>query len=401
MTDLVLHKAEKYIQEDLDYYFSSQRDMHNHVRPGNDLYSLTPDSDHINVSLDDGKIGNLFYPFAPFSLERIYIGISFPLFANNWGTSFLRYLLTRIKPSGCIILPVYPEMQAIEKNYWSRSLLENIFLSRTRWLGISNIHAENDGVMSIRVGRKWPPNIVSCAKYLFSQNSNILLREEVDSRSNKKSLHDNFLKLHKPHWQNVTISAVTEKIIHDYFGMKKEVQLCDISDNHGLSAIECLLSSYISVGSAVCYDKGIDPLLDTRSISDHFNHKIKDRFVVKQNIDSSLDRSDSYDVICITNILTDMNDSDQKKILQKSWQKLSPNGVLIIYENTDEQNGGTNSDNLETTLNSFGTISYYSDEVASKFIEGEEISHYSSIIEQELKQEMENKFHTFRVVQKP
>ncbi len=400
MVDLVLHKAEKYIQEDLDYYFSKQRDMHNHVRPGNDLYSLTPDSDHINVSLDDGKIGNLFFPFTPFSLERIYIGISFPLFANNWGTSFLRYLLTRIKPSGCIIMPVYPEMQAIEKNYWSRSLLENIFLSRTRWLGISNIHAENDGVMSLRVGRRWPPNIVSCAKYLFSQNSNILLREEMSQRLGENSLHDNFLKLHDSHWKNVTTSAVTEKIIHDHFGMKKEVQLCDISDNHGLSAIECLLSSYINVGGAVCYVKDIDPLLDTRSISDHFHHKVKERFVVKPTIDSSLDGSELYDVICITNIISTMKNSKQKKILQRSWQKLSSGGLLIIYENTDELNDGINSDQLEVMLSGFGTISYYSDEVTSRFIEGEEISHYSSIIEEELKQEMEDKFHVFRVVQK-
>ena len=61
--------------------------------------------------------------------------------------SFLLQLLKVLKPNGAIILPVYPEGQAQEKGYWSRSFLENIFLSRQRWTGFSNVRAENDGVM--------------------------------------------------------------------------------------------------------------------------------------------------------------------------------------------------------------------------------------------------------------
>ena len=83
-------------------------------------------------------------------MDRIFIGISFPLFSNNWGAAFLRHLLGLIKPNGAVILPVYPEVQARDQGLWCRSSLENIFRSRSRYIGISNIWAENDGVMSMR-----------------------------------------------------------------------------------------------------------------------------------------------------------------------------------------------------------------------------------------------------------
>ena len=74
-----------------------------------------------------GRRPFFFSPSQPNILDKIYIGISVPLFANNWGASFLLQLLNILKPGGAIILPVYPEGQAQEKGYWSRSFLENIF----------------------------------------------------------------------------------------------------------------------------------------------------------------------------------------------------------------------------------------------------------------------------------
>ena len=61
-----------------------------------------------------------------------------------------------IKKDGAVIFPVYAERQGVEKNYWSRSILEVAFQSRQKWWGMSNIWAENDGVMSMRIGKKEP-----------------------------------------------------------------------------------------------------------------------------------------------------------------------------------------------------------------------------------------------------
>ena len=60
MTDLVFHKSKKYITEDLEYYFSGERDMHSQVKPGQDIFSLTPDSKQLNIEFKNEEIGNLF-----------------------------------------------------------------------------------------------------------------------------------------------------------------------------------------------------------------------------------------------------------------------------------------------------------------------------------------------------
>ena len=116
MAHVAFHLAEEFISEDLDYYFSGERDKNNQIRPDENIYSLTPDSLHLNYQIGDGLVGNFFYPTLPNLLDRIYIGISIPLFANNWGAAFLLQLLKILKPGGSIILPVYPEGQAQEKS---------------------------------------------------------------------------------------------------------------------------------------------------------------------------------------------------------------------------------------------------------------------------------------------
>ena len=115
MADAAFHLTEEFISEDLEYYFSGERDKNNQIRPDDNIYSMTPTSTHLSVGLDDDKVGNFFYPTLPNLLDRVYIGISVPLFASNWGASFLLELLKVVKPGGAIILPVYPEGQAQEK----------------------------------------------------------------------------------------------------------------------------------------------------------------------------------------------------------------------------------------------------------------------------------------------
>ena len=44
MTNILIHKSAKYIDEDLDYYCSDTRDKHNMIKPQGDIISLTCDS---------------------------------------------------------------------------------------------------------------------------------------------------------------------------------------------------------------------------------------------------------------------------------------------------------------------------------------------------------------------
>jgi len=351
-------------------------------------------SHHFNIDFNDGKVGSIFFPIPAFSIDRIYIGISFPLFANNWGSSFLRYLLTRIKANGCIILPVYPEMQAAEKNLWSRSILEDSFLSRSRWKGTSNIWAENDGVMSIRVGRKWPAMTRSTAKYLFAQGANIIIRNSL--KNNTTSNSESLFKLGNTYWNNSNNSAIVERIIHDFFGRKQAVSMCDIGDSNGLIGIESLLSDYIKIKQAVCFTTENQPLLDYKLLVNCFHYEIYDRYISVNNSKlDTLNYLSNYDIVCLIDCLSDnSSESNTDMLVLKAWEKVTLGGILIIK---DEQGV---IDNIAPILTSFGMINYYSSLVASKIIDGEVISHYSSTIEQELMTESRDKNKVFWVIQK-
>ena len=102
--ELIFHKSEKYIEEDIFYYISDQRDKHSMIKPKKEnLISMTVDSEVIKAP-NKKEISNIFYPYKKNSIDKIYIGLSFPLFSNNWAASYLRYLLKIIKKDGSIIL---------------------------------------------------------------------------------------------------------------------------------------------------------------------------------------------------------------------------------------------------------------------------------------------------------
>ncbi len=400
MTDLVFHKAEKYIQEDLEYYFSGERDIHSQVKPGQNIYSFVPDSRHLKMAYDDGKIGNLFYPFAPGTVDRIYIGISFPLFANNWGAALLRHLMTLVKPGGCVVLPVYPEMQASEKNYWSRSILENIFISRSRWKGMSNIWAENDGVMSMRIGRKRPPHVASTANYLLRQGSQAVVKKMIDLEETSQDLTQAFIDFHLAHWHSAKHSAIVEKIIQDQFGRKTPVAVCSLGEDaaSSLVALECALSPYINVKTAVYQENEGEQLANSQQIKQFYHHQLANKIEVASNSGVALASHEKFNVISLLNSLSNDNEAN-KQLVKAAWQKLASNGLLIVREGEEKENAKTAKE-LTGLLSEYGSVKYYSAIAASEHLKETEISHYSLLIEEELRQENSTKEGVFWVLQK-
>ena len=254
--DIALHRSASDIEEDLEYYFSEQRDKHNQIRPSDDIRSFTTDAANFTEDPGEDGIGNVFYPFASFSLDRIFIGISFPLFSNNWGAAFLRHLLGLIKPKGAVILPVYPEIQARDQGLWCRSSLENIFRSRSRYIGISNIWAENDGVMSMRIGRRWPPIIPSTARWLFEQTPRraVALGLEDNTEAIQKFWQSEVQRF----WRLGRYHAVIEQIIRNQYGPRRPVRLAAIGEDASLIALECLYSPYTRVTRANVYNGSME-----------------------------------------------------------------------------------------------------------------------------------------------
>lgn len=398
MTDLVFHKAEKYIEEDLEYYFSGQRDVHNQVKPGDKIYSFTPDSTHLNIDFEDGKVGNFFFPFASGSVERIYIGISFPLYANNWGAAFLRHLMTLVKPGGCVVLPVYPEMQASEKNFWSRSILENIFLSRSRWKGTSNLWAENDGVMSMRFGRKPPPEVDSTANYLLRQSSQTAVRQSIYQQDNVMPMSESLASINGLHWQNMITSTMVEKIIEDHFGRDIAVTISALGadPNNVLLLTELILSPYITIEQG--FSRQDQPQLAINNSTDLITYharNLKEKLIVTSDDQEAL-AYNALHVITLVNALSDLSDLQQSDLINKAWDKVISGGILIIHESEDR----LAPDVIEALLSPLGSVKHYSSIVASEHKPDTEISHYSLMIEQELVEENQHKKGIFWVVHK-
>ncbi len=353
--ELIFHKSEKYIKEDIFYYISDQRDKHSMIKPKEEnLISMSVDSENFSEP-SKKKITNIFYPFEKNSIDKIYIGLSFPLFSNNWGASYLRYLLKIIKIDGSIILPVYPEEQAAEKGMWSRSFLENIFTSRTGWTGRNNVWAENDGVMSIRIGKKFPNKINSTLNYYLEEMGNTYYREKI---KNRKKLIENI-------WSTSKFSAILEKIIQDNFENKK-ITFCDIGNNPSI-AFEINASNYIKIKNSFVITEN-NQLYN--KLYNYFHYRIKNKCckIVYEQLKSS-----QVDIIFI------LYNENNLYILNQTIQE-NPNSIVVFFGILDKNN--TSYSNYK--------IHVYSSIVAVKLDSYKIINHYSDTIEEEINKEKGN-----------
>lgn len=401
MSHAALHLAEEFISEDLDYYFSGERDKNNQVRPNENIYSMTPGSTYFCQTLDDGQVSNFFFPCLPNLLDRIYIGPSVPLFANNWGASFLLQLLHILRPGGSIILPVYPEMQAQEKGYWSRSFLENVFLSRQRWTGFSNVIAENDGVMSLQIGRKRPTPIPSTIEWFYRQRSNLVVQSLLESALESTGDAENTIQTIYPAlvekvWKNYTYSAVVERIVSDYFDTKTPVYFHNISNDYGLLLTELHLSTRINIANGLTSDVCNDVCKAAESIRHNFKSYFSPHTGDNHKIESSLIENISFhqlsDVISIIDVLSDLDEPARASMLRAAWQNLKSGGLLIVHDDVEI--------NLYDVLGMLGEVQTYSSIVASKIQRNVNISHYSSIQESKLIKEKQGQGRVFLVVKK-
>ncbi len=399
MAHVAFHLSEEFIVEDLDYYFSGERDKNNQILPDENIHSMTPSSSRLGHTLGDGRVTNFFYPLLPNLVDRIYIGISVPLFSNNWGASFLLQLLKILKPDGSIILPVYPEGQAQEKGYWSRSFLENIFLSRQRWTGFSNVRAENDGVMSLKVGRKWPEPMPSTIEWFYQQRANLVLQNLFESTS-QNEVKAIYTDLVKKVWDNYAYSAVVERIILEHYGAMNSVAIHNFSNDCGLLITDLLLSPYISVTSGITtHYTTLGQEVSENNFKAYFSPHVESRHQIQSSSSTELDIQQPSDVICISNRLAGMDATTRKAFLKKVWDQVNPMGILIVYEDL-VANSALSATELNDALEQFGVVEKYSTIVASKIQDDIDISHYSTIQESKLVEEKREETKIFRVVHK-
>ena len=376
MIDIILHKSKQYIKEDIDYYCSDIRDKHGMIKPNNNLISLTCDSNIFHSNPSNDEICSIYYPFERGMFHRIYIGISFPLFANNWGATFLRHLMYLVDKDGAVILPVYAERQGVEKNYWSRSSLESIFQSRQKWWGMSNIWAENDGVMSMRIGKKQPPKKNSTLTHLFNENI-----EKIKDSNSIDAIVNNVNNQH----QNGTLSAIVEQIILNY---------CEINGN-GLLAIETMMSDYIKISQSTAIITEKHNINDFKKyLSNGFDKKLK----VTKCKNGSLNLDQNFDIITMINILDKKSDSEKKSCVDDMFNKLNKDGILILQDN-----GSSNVetfDKITASIINSSVHSQYSSIVATKLNTNINIPHYSDIIFEELKNENISRNNIINIFQK-
>ncbi|MBT3548437.1 MAG: hypothetical protein HOI56_01400 [Gammaproteobacteria bacterium] len=378
MKEILIHKSDNYIEEDRDYYCSDIRDKHGMIQPSDNLVSVTCDSKVFKSNPTNDQICSIYYPFEKGSFHRIYVGISFPLFANNWGAAFLRHLMYLIEPEGGVILPVYAERQGVEKNYWSRSSLEVTFQSRQKWWGMSNIWAENDGVMSMRIGKKQPPK------------KNSSLNHFLENISSSDSNIGDVIK----HHTNGIISAIVEQIIINYFGRTKAVSFCDIGGD-GLLSSEILMSDYVNVTKST---EIISEGVDVNNIKKYLPSNLKNKLNINSYKSNQVEFNDQYDVISMVNIFDQISDKEKINFIIQAYDGLNNNGILVIKDKS--------FNNIKFTQDLFNNLSdnlehsQYSSIVATKHNEKKNIAHYSDIIFNELKSENSTRNDVINVLQK-
>ena len=286
-----------------------------------------------------------------------------------------------IKQDGAVILPVYAERQGVEKNYWSRSSLEVMFQSRQKWWGMSNIWAENDGVMSMRIGKKEPPQINSTLNYLL-ENDFIKANGNID---------DKYIDTVQRHHTNGTTSAVIEQIIINNQGRKKPVSMCNIFGDPLLPS-EILMSDYINVAKATQHskpDNNIDDIKKFIPISCKKNLDI----VINSEVPHKKEKQ--YDIITIIDSLDKYTDNEILSMINDLKGALNDNGIIVIKDKVFNDDGFYKKVEDNTSANK---IEQYSSIVATKQVKNVKISHYSDIIFNELQDENINRKDVFNII---
>ncbi len=105
-------------------------------------------------------------------------------------------------------------------------------------------------------------------------------------------------------------------------------------------------------------------------------------------------------MLCLVNVLADLDESDRESFLHKAWQQVTPKGLLIVYEDLEAKGQPLDAVSLNRMLQEFGEVQVYSSIVASKIQQDVEISHYSSIQETRLVKEKHDQERVFRVLHK-
>ena len=116
--------------------------------------------------------------------------------------------------------------------------------------------------------------------------------------------------------------------------------------------------------------------------------------------DMLLTSPEALHVLTLINELGNKDDKAVANLLKTAWQKLSPEGLLIVHESPSSDSKQLKPEQIQSLLASLGTVKYYSSIAASERDPNVEISHYSLIIEQELRNENTHKEGVFWIVQK-
>ena len=374
--EVIFHLDENNIAEDIDYYTTSVRDKHGQIKPSDSIYSLLP-------LVLGANAGGFLLPLENYSFDRIYLGVSMPLFSNAWGTAFLRELLKLIKPEGSIILPVYPEAEAQNKAYWCRSALEDIFRSRELWTGFSNVNAENDGVMSMRVGRKWPKEIPSTANWLMQQAGQSVIDDLFARKIDASDVESHFHTLADAGWQVGIASGICERVLQDYFGSSKPLDICEVG-SYGLLASELLSPmARLTLLSA-------DVLVDSpQAVQVPKLHSNLTNFVSrKAQVLSEIKKDKKYNAVFV-NVANKQESLNEK--LETYWNMVADGGIMV----TRSADGRLD----KVLLNLVSTEFYYS-YAAIKMNDSVTPTHYSPTMFECLKRQASDKKSAFQIFQK-
>ena len=128
-------------------------------------------------------------------------------------------------------------------------------------------------------------------------------------------------------------SALITAIIRDNFTASSGLRLADFGAGYGLLAAELLLDSNCPVDSALNVDINSVNLLKGAAMYRGNLHALRSRLRFWQGTIESYPFDETVDLITMIGSLLYVPEKWRQAILERSWLRLAPGGVLIVHEN--------------------------------------------------------------------
>jgi predicted O-methyltransferase YrrM len=126
--------------------------------------------------------------------------------------------------------------------------------------------------------------------------------------------------------------ALLRHMIGHYLPASRGLSILDVGGATGVVAAELLLSCEAIEHATTC-DPLVTRLVLAQRIANRFPERMTGRFALAHTTAEAMTYERSYDVISFLGSLLYVPRAETANVLRRAWERLKPNGLLVIHEN--------------------------------------------------------------------